>query len=160
MSNQYNQIHIEGDLTVWTLAQAIDSEQIASSDAPLKLVVAGPLNGILLLSGKAAARVTLSSQSDAPSIPGPMGWIPGDMTGNDPFLYLPLASVSTAGPAYYRLSAGTLDGLENQIMTAMTGGTKTTVPIGDPGTSVVVLNGDALSFAVIGGPVSASNSQG
>jgi hypothetical protein len=103
MGNQYNQIHIEGDLTVWTLAQAIDSEQIASSGAPLKLVVAGGRQGRAVLAaaggflGESGYSVYAEQGDDEVGDGGPYLW---------PVSYVTYRSISSACSAPVPSGAG------------------------------------------------------
>jgi hypothetical protein len=59
----------------------------------------------------------------------------------------------TRGPILYTVSEATWEGLEDKIKTAMTEGTKITVPfVGAGGGGDVVLNGATLPFVVLQPP--------
>jgi hypothetical protein len=149
MATQYAQILIDGDPTIWTLKNPIsDPAQITKSSVPLALGVIRPLNGILLLSVKAAAFVTLFPASSGPQ---PMGWIYDDHPVPSLFfLYLPSVSIPATGPVLYQTTPTTLAELQNAITTAMTSSQRVPVSFeAAGGVGQVVVNGATLPFAVI-----------
>ncbi len=155
MATPYIKINVDRDPTIWTLKNPIiDPAEITRSSAPLALGVSRPLDGILLLSVKAAAFVTLFPGSLDLIAPG---WIYDDLSGPSAFLYLPSVSTSAAGPVLYQVPAAiTLAELQNIITTAMTSSQTVPVPFEVAGSvGQVVVNGAALPFAVIG-PTGAS----
>lgn len=153
MSTLYTQMNIDRDPTIWTFRNPIsDPAEITRSSEPLALGVRKPLDGILLLSVRAAAFVTLFPGSLGPFSPTQTGWIYDDMAKGSLFLYLPSVSIPAAtGPVLYQMPATTtLAELQNTITTAMTSSQR--IPISfEVGGSIgqVVVNGAALPFAVI-----------
>jgi hypothetical protein len=149
MATQFAQILVDGDPTIWTLRDPIsDPAEITESSAPLALGVIRPLNGILLLSAKAAAFVTLFP---SPSTPQPMGWIFDDHPVTSLFfLYLPSVSIPATGPVLYQPVATTLAELQEAITKAMTSSHRVAVSFETAGSvGQVVVNGATLPFAVI-----------
>jgi hypothetical protein len=147
----YNRVHINGDMNTWTLTKNLSPAHLTESARPLALEVTSPITGILLLSVRDAASVTLLP--DGPL--DPRGWIPGD-AALVPCLYVPSATENTANRNLYPL-AGTVNTgrLQGQIMDAMAMSSRLTVSVDIDGLgSAVVLNGTALPFVVINRPAS------
>jgi hypothetical protein len=135
-------LYIEGDPTGWGLRD-VAPEFPDWDSTPTALTVIGPLAGTLVLSPVRVGSFVL--------LPPPAGdgWAPAQKPAA-PFLYLP----STTGPpAGYTLGALNRDlpGLQADIMNAMRESTYLPVQVtGAGGTGVVVLNGGALPFVVLG----------
>jgi hypothetical protein len=152
MATAYTQITVDRDPTIWTLQNPIsDPAEITRSSAPLALGVRRPLSGILLLSVRAAAFVTLYPGSLGSFSPTPTGWIFDDLPQPGLFLYLPSVSIPAAtGPVLYQVAGTTQAGLQTTITTAMTSSQKVSVSFEIAGSvGEVVVNGAALPFVVI-----------
>ena len=143
-------IRIEGDPTSWTLAGPVDASQLAAAAEPMVLPVAEPLAGRLLLSPRAVGSVVVFQ----PAMDPHHGVVPNGVRLPEQCLYVP----STTGPdphsnpaRYYVLPAATdLAALETEIKAAMGGGTTVSIDFTGPDQpGVIVLNGAALSFAVL-----------
>jgi hypothetical protein len=142
-------IRIEGDPTSWTLARPVDARQVAASGDPVVLAVSEPLAGRLLLSPRSAGSVVFFQPAMDPH-----GVVPNGVRLPEQCLYVP----STTGPdphsnpaRYYLLPTATdLAALEREIKAAMSRGTAVSVDFTGPDEpGVIVLNGAALSFAVL-----------
>jgi hypothetical protein len=143
-------IRIEGDPTSWTLAGPADASQVAASGEPVVLRVSEPLAGRLLLSPRSAGSVVFFQ----PAMDPHHGVVPNGVRLPERCLYIP----STTGPdphsnpaRYYLLPTATdLAALEAEIKAAMSGGTTVSIDFTGPDQpGVIVLNGAALSFAVL-----------
>lgn len=143
-------IRIEGDPTSWTLGTPIDPGQVTAASGPVVLEVAEPLGGRLLLSPRSAGSVVFFQPAANPrhgvvpngvKLPGQCLYV-ASATGPDPH---------SNPPRYYLLpQSADLAELEARITAAMSGGTIVSVDFtgpADPG--VVVINGGAVSFAVL-----------
>jgi hypothetical protein len=136
-------LRIEGDPTDWYIDPAVTAGQLTAG-TPLAVPVASPLAGRLVLSPRAAGHIAVM---DPP--PG-HGVIPSGAQLPEPCLYLP-APDGTGVPNRYPLSPVTdLAALESEITAAMSAGTVITVDLTVVAyRGVLVLNGAALSFAVL-----------
>jgi hypothetical protein len=137
----YKFLRIEADPTLWVLQDPIDVAQLTAPAQPVAVQVAHPLQGTMLLSGRAAASIALLG-------PQPVGWRPSGIMLPTAVLYLP----SPAGPTHsnpgFTLPAGAdLAKVQGDITAAMSAGTAVAVPIA--GSGELVLNGAALSFAIL-----------
>jgi hypothetical protein len=90
----YKLIRITGDPTKWVLQDPIDLAQLTGPAQPLAAQVAHPLQGTMLLSGRAAVSVALLG-------PQPVGWRPSDVVAPEPVLYLPSPTGPTHSDAWY-----------------------------------------------------------
>jgi hypothetical protein len=154
MATQYAQILVDGDPNIWTLRKPVsDPAEIIRSSAPLALGVRRPFDGILLLSVKAAAFVTLLPSPGAWSQTA-TGWVYDDFRGPSPILYLPSVSIPATGPVLYQTPAGTtLAELQSTLTTAMTRSQRASVSFEVAGSlGQVMVNGATLPFAVIVSP--------
>jgi hypothetical protein len=138
-------LYIEGDPTGWGLRD-VAPEFPDWDSTPTALAVIGPLAGTLVLSPVRAASFVL--------LPPPAGdgWAPAQKPAAS-FLYLPSAMGVPATSPGYTLGALNRDlpGLQADIMNAMLESTYLPVQVtGAGGTGVVVLNGGALPFVVLG----------
>jgi len=144
----YTFLRIGTDPTAWVLENAgpdTVAAQLSQSTGPIVLPVVDPLQGDLVVSPAAAATIWVHR-------PPPVhGWHPSHIAlPRWPVLYLP----SPAGPIQdypgYPLDPNTdLAALKQEIIAAMSGRTVLSIKVaGIPG-GVVLLNGAALSFAVL-----------
>jgi len=132
-------IQIGADPTKWWLAQPFNASQLTGQ--PLTLLLAGPLGGWLVLSGRADS-VAVFDEPDATT--------PADLNPTGGCIYLPTATGASAHNFGYALSADEAMGTENlggEIATAMRNGTRLTIPLYSGGT--LVINGATLAFAVL-----------
>jgi hypothetical protein len=130
-------IQIGDDPTKWWLVQPFNASQL--SGQPLNLNLAGPLNGILVLSGKSAS-VALFDEPNAAS--------PSILNPSVGAIYLPTATGPSAAHFGYALPpTANVDNLASQIVTAMRDGTRQAITLYGGGT--LVLNGATMSFVVI-----------
>ena len=143
-------IRIEGDPTSWTLTAPIDPGQVTASGGAVVLEVSEPLAGRMLLSPRSAGSVVFLQPAADPR----HGVVPNGVRLPEQCLYVSSATgpdPHSNPPRYYLLPpSADLAALEAQIAAAMGGGTTLTVDFtgpADPG--VVVLNGAAVSFAVL-----------
>jgi len=143
-------IRIEGDPTSWTLATPIDPGQVTVSSGAVVLEVSEPLAGRMLLSPRSAGSVVFLQPAASPH----HGVVPNGVRLPEQCLYVSSATgpdPHSNPPRYYVLPrSADLAALEAQIAAAIDGGTILTVDFtgpADPG--VVVLNGAAVSFAVL-----------
>ena len=143
-------IRIEGDPTSWTLSTPIDPGQVTASDGAVVLEVSEPLAGRMLLSPRSAGSVVFLQPAADPR----HGVVPNGVRLPEQCLYVSSATgpdPHSNPPRYYVLPrSADLAALETQIAAAMGEGTMISVDFtgpADPG--VVVLNGAAVSFAVL-----------
>jgi hypothetical protein len=150
-------VRIHGDMNIWTLKENLSPGQLTDPAQPQELSVTKPVNGILLLSVRAAASIILLPDGAVDPMVGcdPMGWIPGDVVPV-PYLYLPSGTVSAAEQNRYPLAKNVDTGrLQSQIKAAMAADPGLTVSVDVAGRgSAVVLNCATLPFVVIAGPPS------
>jgi hypothetical protein len=141
-------LQIGTDPTAWVLQDANESAvaaQLSQATGPVVLPVVAPVQGQLVLSVRSAGAVSLLAP---PSVGGAH---PTGVTGvGMPVVYLPSLTAATEVSGY-ELDAGTnLAALQQEIVAAMTGGTRLTVHISAPsGSGLLVLNGAALAFVVL-----------
>jgi hypothetical protein len=144
----YTFLRIGTDSTDWVLENA-DPETVAAqlnqASGPIVLPVIDPLQGDLVVSPSAAATIWMHS-------PPPVhGWHPSHIAlPRWPVLYLPSSAGPTQDYPGYPLDPDTdLAALEQKIIAAMSGRTVLSIQVaGIPG-GVVLLNGAALSIAVL-----------
>ena len=143
-------IRIEGDPTSWTLTRPDEARQAVASGEPVALPVSEPLAGRLVLSPQSMGSIVFFQ----PAVDPHHGVVPNGVRLPAQCLYVPL----TTGPdphsnpaRYYLLPAATdLDALEGEIKAAMSLGTTVSIDFTGPDQpGVIVLNGAALSFAVL-----------
>jgi hypothetical protein len=129
-------LQIEGDPTEWWPAQAFEASQLTGQ--PLSIPVLGPLQGTLVLSGKAANVAVFDSSAQ----PGPT------IESQVPSVYVPTAAGLSAGHTGYELANNVnLTDLANQIIAAMQSGHGQTIALNGGG--ALVLNGATLPFVVL-----------
>ncbi len=132
-----NYLQIGDDPTKWWLVQPFNASQLTGE--PLNLDLAGPLGGVLVLSGRSAS-VAVFDEPDAT--------IPPNLNPSVGAIYLPTAAGASAQHYGYALPPMTgVDGLASEIVTAMRNSTRQTIPLYGGGT--LVIDGATLSFAVI-----------
>ena len=132
-------LQIGDDPTKWWLVQPFNPNQLTGQ--PLSLLVAGPLGGTLVLSGRASSVVVF----DVPDAVVPANLYP---TGGT--IYLPTATGASAHNYGYALTTNEAMATENlgsQIAAAMHNGTRLTVGLYNGGT--LVINGASLDFAIV-----------
>ncbi|HEY6278291.1 MAG TPA: hypothetical protein VIX86_18395 [Streptosporangiaceae bacterium] len=136
-------LRIEGDPTAWYVDPPVTAGQLTAG-SPVALPLASPLAGRLLLSPRAVGSVAVMD-------PGPgHGVIPSGAQLPEPCLYLPSPAGAGGQPRYPLPPLTDLAALESQIMAAMGAGSFVTVELtAVADTGVLVLNGAALSFAVL-----------
>jgi hypothetical protein len=132
-----NYIQIGDDPTTWWLNQPLSPNQLTGQ--PLALALAAPLGGTLVLSGRSAS-VAVFDVPDAT--------VPGILNPSVAAIYLPTAAGPSAQHYGYALPPGVnVAVLAMEIATAMTNGTRLTIPLNGGG--ALVLDGAMLSFVVI-----------
>jgi hypothetical protein len=141
-------VHIGTDPTAWALENAdLDTvaAQLTQATAPVVLSVAGPLQGNLVVSPSAAAKIAVQRPS-----PG-HGSVPSHITlPRNPVLYLPSLTGPTQDSPGYPLGPGSdLAAQEQAIISAMSGRTVLSIQLADMPGGVVLLNGAVLDFAVL-----------
>ena len=141
-------LRIGTDPTAWALENADPgtvTAQLSQATGPVVLPVAGPLQGDLVVSPPAAATISVQRPSPVhglhPSHIALPRW---------PVLYLPSSVGPTQDSPGHLLDPNTdLAALEQDIIAAMSGRSLLSIQVaGIPG-GVVLLNGAALSFAVL-----------
>lgn len=146
----YGNLRIEGDPTIWRLAQLVDISQWTGET--ISETVTAPLSGTLVLSRRVAS-VAAFNEFDV------MGGVPNDAVIQTAAInlatssiYLPTSSGPSAGSHGYVLpSSVNLAKLAAEISAAMGAGSQLTIPLGSGpvGGAVVVLSGAALPFVVL-----------
>ncbi len=141
-------LRIGTDPTAWVVEDAgpgTVAAQLSQATGPVVLPVIDPLQGNLVVSPSAAA--TISVQGPPPG----HGWRPSHIAlPRWPVLYLPAPTSPTQDSPGYPLAPNTdLAALQQDIITAMTNDTFISIPVADIQGGVVLLNGAALSFAVL-----------
>ena len=139
-------LRIAGDPTSWGLRElAAEVTPQLLADAPVALTIVRPLAGTLLLAPSRAGGSVLSP------LPGGTGWVPCVKLPSA-CLYLPSAAGWTAGSPGYVLAGSdvNLEALQQDLMAAMSAGTRRTVSVSIDGIeSIVVVNGAELPFVVL-----------
>ena len=141
-------LRIGTDPTAWVLENADPdtvAAQLSQATGPVVLPVVGPLQGNLVVSPSAAAKIAVQRPS-----PG-HGSVPShiDVLRN-PVLYLPSLTGPTKDSPGYLLDPGTdLAAQEQAIIAAMSGRTLLSIQLPEMPGGVVLLNGAALDFAVL-----------
>lgn len=145
----YVLIKIAGDSTTWWTKSLTDASALAEQLAhgPASVPVFYPVIGNLLISRLASVAIL--------DVPPSVSWIPSDTQA--PVATLLVQTGPAAGAAGssdspgYTLPVGTnLAELASKITSAMSGPGITTVNVSSgPNTGVAVLNGAALTFAVV-----------
>jgi hypothetical protein len=141
-------VHIGTDPTAWALENAdLDTvaAQLSQATAPVTLSVAGPLQGSLVVSPSAAAKIAVQRPS-----PG-HGLFPSHIAlPRNPVLYLSSLTGPTQESPGYPLAPGTdLAAQEQAIIAAMSGRTVLSIHLAEMPGGVVLLNGAVLDFAVL-----------
>jgi hypothetical protein len=142
-------LQIGTDPTGWVLQDANEDAvagELAQATGPVVFPVAAPLQGRLVLSPRCAATVSLRRP---PSVGGAH---PTGATGpTRPVMYLPSVTAATQESPGYALDPGTdLAALEQDIVAAMTGGTRISLQMSTlSGGGLLVLNGAVLDFVVL-----------
>lgn len=133
---------VEGDPTEWGLREPFVTG--LTDGEPVALGVVTPLTGTLLLAPRRAGSFSVQP------LPPAGGWVPCVMLPAS-YLYLPSTTGLAAHSPGYMLGPGTsLETLQEEIMTAMRGGTLLTVSATIGGAAgTVVLNGALLPFVVL-----------
>jgi hypothetical protein len=141
----YTNLQIDGDPTMWSLAQAIDVSKLPPFGQTLAVQVTSPLNGTMLLSRKSAASMALFTRMS------PEGSVPHDIRLMMPILYLPSSAGPQVGSPGYELPVATdLGELARNIEAAMATGQPYTVEIaGSLSGGQLLLNGAVLPFVVL-----------
>jgi hypothetical protein len=136
-------MQIGDDPTKWWIGDQIPTNELTGGQ-PLSFTCLAPVEGLLVLSPRSAAAVTILNAPGTP--PPPLGILPGGI------IYVPTAAGASAGRVGYEL-AGDVDpmSLSSQIAGSMHAGQSQTVALG--GGATLVLNGATLAFAVLA-PVS------
>jgi hypothetical protein len=139
-------LRVEGDPTLWGLAELDVAPSLAAHD-PVALEVVSPLAGTLLLAPLRAGSIVVSTPRAGPG----GGWVPC-VKLQSPYLYLPSTTgVAAHSPGYLLIAPDTdLETLKQDIMAAMREGTFHTVNVSFAGTTgVAMLNGAELPFVVL-----------
>ena len=132
-----NYIQIGDDPTTWWLNQPLSPSQLTGQ--PLALALAAPLGGTLVLSGRSPSVAVFDVPEAA---------VPGIVNPGVAAIYLPTAAGPSAQNYGYALVPGVNAGiLAMEIATAMTNGTRVTIPLNGGG--ALVLDGAMLSFVVV-----------
>ena len=144
----YIYLRIGTDPTAWVLENADPdtvAAQLSQATSPVVLPVVGPLQGNLVVSPSAAATISVQRPSPTHSThPSHIALPRGSV------LYLPSTTGPTADSPGYPLAPGTdLAAQEQDIIAAMSGRTVLSIQIADIPGGVVLLNGAALSYAVL-----------
>jgi hypothetical protein len=141
----YGSLRIEGDPTIWVLAEPTATNPLSSTDETLSIAVSSPLAGTLLLSRKSAASVVLFE-----GVGGGIGPTDASLLGT-PVLYLPSPTGLSNGTPVYALPPATdLAELATGITAVMTSGTSYAIEFGNAASGgLLVLNGGALPFVVL-----------
>jgi hypothetical protein len=136
-------LQIEGDPTTWFPAQPFQASHLTGQ--PLSIPVTAPAYATLVLSGKAASVAVCNLPSGQAA--------PQGLELQVPSIYVPTAAGLSAGHAGYELPANVnLTNLANQIVASMRSGHSQSITLGGAG-GALVLNGAALSFAVLVSPI-------
>lgn len=137
----YKYLRIEGDPTVWTLAQPINASELTGENIIFQ--VTSPLKGTLVISPRAASVAAFDQPSH--------GGVPNDVDVPELSIYLPTSTGPTAGSYGYQLPPSVnLAELADQIAAAMHTGSNCTVDLaGVPESGTLVLSGTALPFVVL-----------
>jgi hypothetical protein len=139
----FSVLRIEGDPTDWFIDPPVTAGQLTAG-APVALPLASPLAGRIVLSPRAAGSIAVMEP------PPGHAHIPSGAKLPDPCLYLPSPAGPSSQTSYPLAPLTDLAALENQIAGAMSAGTFVTVELTAVAhTGVLVLNGAALSFAVL-----------
>jgi hypothetical protein len=131
-------LQIGADPSKWWLVQPFNENQLTGQ--PLTLIVSAPIDGTLVLSGRAAS-VAVFSVPDAT--------VPPSQNPSGGTIYLPTASGASAHSYGYGLSVAEAMGTENlagEIATAMRNATRLTIPLYN---GTLVIDGATLDFAVL-----------
>jgi hypothetical protein len=139
----YTKVHLLGDATEWTLADAdVATLRDTGQTAPVAVPVAGPIAARLIISPHALAAVA--------ALPLPPGgdWMPSYVTVPQAHVYLPSATGAGGDNLGYALATGTdLAALEEQVIAAMHGRHRLEIPLADDGTLVV--NGATVAMIAL-----------
>jgi hypothetical protein len=143
------QLKIGTDPTAWVLQDADENAvagELSRATGPVVLPVAAPLQGRLVLNPRYAATVSLLRP---PSVVG--AHPTGATAPTRPVVYFPSVTPATQDSPGHALDPGTdLAALEQDIVTAMTGGTSLTLQVNAlSGSGLLVLNGAVLAFVVL-----------
>jgi hypothetical protein len=143
MPGVYSFLRIDDDPTGWKVTQPIAPADLTSSSTPIRLTIAEPRTGALLLSSRAVASVVLATALSGVGGATPNG---GNILAQ-PFMYLPsVTGLTSKAPSYmYALPIGSGLAALEEVATAMAAGDTCTVDLAD---GAVVLNGATLRFAV------------
>ena len=141
-------LRIGTDPTAWVVEDVgpdTVAAQLSQATGPIVLPVIDPLQGDLVVSPSAAATISVQGP------PAGHGWRPSHIAlPRWPVLYLPSPTSPTQDSPGYPLAPNTdLAVLQQDIITAMTNDTFISIPVADIQGGVVLLNGAALSFAVL-----------
>ena len=140
-------LRIGTDPTAWVVENAEPdtvAAQLSQATGPVVLPVIGPLQGNLVVSPSAAATISVQRPSPTHSTH------PSHVALSRPVLYLPSPTGPTQDFPGYPLDPNTgLAAPEQDIIAAMSGGTRLSIQIADIQGGIVLLNGAALDFAVL-----------
>ena len=142
-------VQIGTDPTSWRVPEGVAissvAQDLAQATAPVPLPVDYPLVGTLVVSARSAGTVLLTP-------PGPDGSHPSGARLRVPVIRVPSGVAATVDkPGAHSLGPGTnLAQLQQDIESAMTGGTILTLPIGDAGpNAALVLGGASLAYVIL-----------
>ena len=142
-------VQIGSDPTSWRVPEGVAigsvAQELAQATAPVTLPVDYPLIGTLVVSARSAGTVLLTP-------PGPDGSHPSGARLRVPVIRVPSGVAATVDkPGGHSLAPGTnLAQLQQDIESAMTGGTILTLPIGDAGpNAALVLGGASLAYVIL-----------
>ena len=142
-------VQIGSDPTSWRVPEGVAissvAQDLAQATAPVPLPVDYPLVGTLVVSARSAGTVLLTP-------PGPDGSHPSGARLRVPVIRVPSGVAATVDkPGGHSLAPGTnLAQLQQDIESAMTGGTILTLPIGDAGpNAALVLGGASLAYVIL-----------
>ncbi len=146
----YGYLRIEGDPTIWRLAQLVDISQWTGET--ISTAVTAPLSGTLVLSRRAASVAAFNELVVGGGVPNDVVLPTAAINLPTPSIYLPTSSGASAGSHGYVLpSSVNLTQLGAEISAAMNAGSQLTINLGSGpvGGAVVVLSGAALPFVVL-----------
>jgi hypothetical protein len=136
----FSYLKINGDPTVWELADPVQASPLAQPGATFSISVVKPLTGTLLLSRTSPGVAVFNTNPSGAIVPS------GSEFGT-PVLYLPSPTGLVGGQPVYPLPPGTnLTKLVGEISAALSAGSELTI---DFTGGVLTLNGATVRFVVV-----------